>query len=101
MDAYAWCQMSCRIHREPAGDILSVKIESFAREPNEWIEDGAPSDLIPAYMIVEMASPDRIFSQEQAAVVRVPDGKRPLTNEFRETFIAPSFKCRRDNLNIS
>ncbi len=89
MDADAGCQMHGRKHREPASDILFVESEGLARKPDEWVEDGAPSDLVFVDGVVEMACADGVFGQDQRAVVRVPDGESPVADEFGKTIGTP------------
>ena len=74
--------MHGRKHREPTGDVFFVESEGFTRKANERIENRAPSDLIVVERVVKMARADGVFGQDQRAVARVPDGERPISDEF-------------------
>ena len=67
MDPDVGRQMGGGEEREPAGDVLFTEDERLAGEENEWIEDGAPGDLVVVDGIVEMAGADGIFCEEQGA----------------------------------
>ncbi len=58
---------------EPAGDVLGTDHKGFSRKPDEWVEDGAPGDLVVVERVVEMARADGVFREDERAVVRVPD----------------------------
>src|SRR5216683_6413276 len=82
--------MSRGEERKPTGDVLFAERESFSREQNERIEDGAPGDLVVVKRIVEMARADGVFSQYQGARVGIPEGEGPVANEHGEA-IVPAF----------
>src|SRR5229473_5197876 len=100
MNSNAWCQMRSRKHREPASNVFFVECEGFSSKPDKWIKDGAPGDLFVVKRVVELVRADGVFRQEQRAVDRVPDGERPIPNEFGEAIGAPLFVGRRDDGNV-
>src|SRR2546430_285645 len=100
MDADAGCQMQGRKHGEPASNVLFADRESFSGKPDEWIEDGAPRDLVVVERVVEMMRADWVLGQEQRAVDRIPNGKCPIADEFGKAVGAPLFVGRCDDGNV-
>ncbi len=92
--------MHSRKHSEPASDVFFTDGEGFACKQHEWIEDGAPGDLIFVDRVVEVACADRVFGQEQRAVVGAPNRERPISDELGKAASAPLFVSRRDNGNV-
>ena len=65
MDADVGGEMRSREHDgEPAGDVLLVEREGFSRKQDEWIEDGAPGDVIFVDRVIKMLGTDRVFGEQ-------------------------------------
>src|SRR5258708_5655185 len=87
-------------HGGPAGDVLLVKIERLSGKPNDRIEDGAPGKLVAVKRVEAKTRANRILSQGQRAVHGIPDGQRPIPDEFAKALGSPPFASRRGNSNI-
>jgi hypothetical protein len=81
-------------------DIFFAESEDFIRKPDERIENRAPSNLIVVERVVKMARADGVFGQDQRAVAKVPDGKRPISDEFGEAIGAPLFEGHCDDRDV-
>ena len=94
VDADVRCEVRGGENRycEPAGDVLFADFERFSCEQNERIENRAPSNLIVVERVVEMARADGVLGQDQRAIARVPDGERPISDEFGKAIGAPLFE---------
>src|ERR1700722_8010904 len=86
--------------REPAGNILFIEREGCFREPDQRIEDSAPSDFVVVERVEQMTRADRIFGQDQQATDGIPDGKCPIANKFGEATDAPFFVGYRSDGNV-
>src|SRR5258708_23989985 len=86
--------------RKPAGDVLFGEREGLSRKQNEWIKNRAPRDPLVVERVIEMASADWVFGQDQRAAVRVPEGKCPVPNELGKAIGSPFLIGCRDDGNI-
>src|ERR1700677_1734483 len=97
MDPDVRSQMGGGKGRKPSGNVLLNKRESFVGEDNEWIEEGAPGDLVIGDRIVEMARSDGIFCEDQGVDLRIPNGESPVADEIGETIPSPLLVGRGDD----
>jgi hypothetical protein len=93
--------VSGRKHREPTSDVLFVESEGFTCNPDERVENRAPSNLIVVERVVEMARTDWVLGQDQRAIIRVPDRERLISDELCKAVRAPSLLGRCDHGNVS
>src|ERR1700722_5349667 len=84
--------MRGRKHREPNGDVFFVEREGFTCKAAKRIENRTPSNPIVVERVVKMARADGVFGQDQRPVAGVPDGERPISDEFGKAIGAPLFE---------
>src|SRR5258706_9430264 len=77
--------------------LFFLERKGFSGEQDQWIEDGAPADLVIVERIVKMARPDGVLRKDQRAVLWIPDGKSPISEELRKAVSSPPFVSSRDD----
>ena len=87
--------------REPSCDILLTNGESLFRKQDKWIKDGAPDDMFPFTGIVKMFRPKWVLGEQQRAINGIPNGERPVADQFCETLVAPFFVSSCNDSDVS
>ncbi len=100
MNSNVGCQMSGWEECEPARDVLFAERESLSGKQDEWIENGAPGDLVFVERVVKMAGADRVLSQDQRAVSWIPDRESPVAYEHGKAIRPPLLVSRCDDRHV-
>lgn len=47
-----------------------------------------------------MLRADGVFCQQRGTLARIPDGERPISDQFPEALVAPPFERRRRDFHV-